>query len=304
MRVKLSWLETLGEVVRLGSFTRAAHQLHLSQPAVSLHVRELEQAIGQPLIERMGRRAVATPAGEIVAAHAARVLAELDAAEHALRALHGVISGRVRLGTGATASIHLLPPVFRRLRERHPQLEIRVSTGNTPDMVRDLLDGQLDLGLLTAPVPRALHAVTVYRDQLVATLPAGHRLRTRAALRAADLAREALILYPAGSGIRNVIDHWLGRTAASSRSVMEVGSAEAIKKLVEAGLGVSLLSHVAVRTEAARGELQVLALRPALSRRLVLVRRRDKPPSAALDAVQRAIRDHLGTAAGDNVSRR
>ncbi len=293
MRVKLAWLETLNEVIRHGSFTRAAERLHLSQPAVSLQVRELESAVGRALVERVGKRAVATGAGEILVARAARVFAELEAAEQAMQALDGVVSGRVSLGTGATASIHLLPTVFRALRDTWPRLDLRVSTGNTPEMVRELAEGRLDLGLVTAPVPDTLRVSATFTDPLVVTVPAGHALLARKRLGPADLAPEPLILYPPGSGIRVVIDEWFRRAGASPHAVMELGSAEAIKKLVGAGLGLSLLSAISVRGEVRRGEFHARALRPALSRRLVLVRRRDKPAAPALDAVENAIVEHL-----------
>ena len=293
MRMKLAWLETLEAVARHGSFTRAAETLHLTQPAVSLHVRELESVLGRSLLERVGKRVSATTAGEILMAHASRAFAELEAAEQALAALDGVVAGRVRLGTGATASIHLLPPVFRELRDALPRLDLRVSTGNTPDVVRDLIQGHLDLALVTEPVPDGLAVLGSYTDPLVATVPDGHPLLARQRLTPTDIAREALILYPAGSGIRVVIDDWLRRGDPLVDSVMELGSAEAIKKLVGAGLGISLLSEHSVRDEIKRGEFHARALRPALSRRLVLVRRRDKPSAPALDAVEHAIHAHL-----------
>jgi DNA-binding transcriptional LysR family regulator len=291
--MKLAWLETLEAVARHGSFTRAAETLHLTQPAVSLHVRELESVLGRPLLERVGKRVSATTAGEILMQHASRAFAELEAAEQALAALDGVVAGRVRLGTGATASIHLLPPVFRELRDAFPRLDLRVSTGNTPDVVRDLMQGHLDIALVTEPAPDGLVVLGSYVDPLVATVPDGHPLLARRHLTPADIGNEALILYPAGSGIRVVIDDWLRRGAPRADSVMEIGSAEAIKKLVGAGLGVSLLSEHSVRDEVGRGEFHTRALRPALSRRLVLVRRRDKPGAPALDAVEHAIQAHL-----------
>src|SRR5215472_3657392 len=116
-------VRTLRQVIQRGSFSRAAEDLHLSQPAVSLHVRQLEERLGVPLLERVGKRAFATPAGEILMTHAERALGELESARQAIDALRGVVAGRLRLGTGATASIHLLPPLFRALRARHPGLE-------------------------------------------------------------------------------------------------------------------------------------------------------------------------------------
>ena len=117
-------VRTFSEVVRQASFSRAAERLHLSQPAVSHHIRHLEHALGARLLERAGRRAFPTHAGELLLEHAGRALAELEAARQAIQRLRGVVAGRVRLGTGATASTYLLPDALRRLRAHHPELDL------------------------------------------------------------------------------------------------------------------------------------------------------------------------------------
>src|SRR5262245_29150935 len=108
-------LRTLAEVARHQSFSRAAETLHLSQPAVSHHIRHLERVLAVSVLERLGRRAVVTRAGEILLEHARRVFEELDAASQKIQQFRGVVGGRVRIGTGATASIYLLPPLLRKL---------------------------------------------------------------------------------------------------------------------------------------------------------------------------------------------
>ena len=149
--LNLAHVRTLQEVVRRGSFSRAAEDLHLSQPAVSLHIRQLEDKVGLALVERVGKRASPTRAGEILLEHAERAFAELEAARQALQDLRGV-GGRVRVGTGATASIHLLPPLLKRLRVRYPELELIVRTGNAPDMARAVVGNELDVAVVTLPV--------------------------------------------------------------------------------------------------------------------------------------------------------
>src|SRR5258705_12263820 len=125
-------LRPVREIARHGSFSRAAESLRLSQPAVSLHMRQLEARCGTALLERVGKRAFPTPAGTLLLEHAGRAFAELEAAQEALRQLRGVVAGRLRLGTGATASIHLLPPLLRRLRARYPGREPARVTGTGP----------------------------------------------------------------------------------------------------------------------------------------------------------------------------
>src|SRR6266849_9391242 len=134
MDLRLARLETLAAVARHGSFSRAARELHLTQPAVSMQVRQLERALGLPLLERVGKRAFPTRAGEVLLAHAARAFHELDAGVERVQQLRGVVAGRVRLGTSASISIYLLPPFLRRFRSRYPATELVVVTGNAPEI--------------------------------------------------------------------------------------------------------------------------------------------------------------------------
>src|SRR6266542_948047 len=162
-------LRTLHQIARLQSFSRAAEALHLSQPAVSLHVRQLEQALGMPLLERVGKRAGTTRAGMLLLQRAGRALEALDAAAASIHALRGVVAGRVRLGTGATASIYLLPPILRRLRTRYPEVELVIVTGNTSDIAKAVTENTLAVGVVTLPVrPRQLVVTPFYTDRLVA----------------------------------------------------------------------------------------------------------------------------------------
>ncbi|HEU4439570.1 MAG TPA: LysR family transcriptional regulator substrate-binding protein, partial [Methylomirabilota bacterium] len=246
------------------------------------HMRQLEARCGTALLERVGKRAFATAAGALLLEHAGRAFAELEAAQEALRRLRGVVAGRLRLGTGATASIHLLPPLLRQMRARYPEIELIVVTGNAPDIAAAISDNELDVGIVTLPVTgRQLLITPLRRDPLVAVAPPG-QWRGRGGLTAVELARHPLILYERGGTIRRVIDAWFRRGGARPRVVMELGNEEAIKKLVGAGLGVSVSPAIAVRDEVRAGALQARPLAPALVRRLGLVRRRDKTETPAL----------------------
>jgi len=290
-------VRTLHEIVRLQSFSRAAEALHLSQPAVSLHVRQLEEAFGLPLLERLGKRAEATQAGALLLERGGRALDALEAAVGSVHALRGVVAGRVRVGTGATASIYLLPPILRRLRARYPEIEMVIVTGNTPEIAKAVAENALDVAVVTLPVrPRQLVVTPFYTDRLVAIAPPGwrwHGRRSRGrggrrALTPADLAGEPLILYERGGTIRQVIESWFRRGRVTPRIAMELGNGEAIKTLVSAGLGPSITSWVSVRAEARAGTLRVFPLSPPLVRRLGIIKRRDKPENPALRTLLRA----------------
>src|SRR5213595_1170233 len=130
MNLQLTHLQTLAAVARHGSFSHAARELHLTQPAVSMQVRLLERALGLPLLERVGKRAFPTKAGEVLLAHAGRALRELETGLEVVAQLRGIVAGRIRLGTSASFSIYLLPPALRRFRSRYPRTELMVVTGN------------------------------------------------------------------------------------------------------------------------------------------------------------------------------
>src|SRR5499426_845845 len=289
-------LKTLHEIARLQSFSRAAEALRLSQPAVSLHVRQLEEALGLPLLERVGKRAAATPAGALLLERGGRALEALEAAAASIHALRGVVAGRIRVGTGATASIYLLPPILRRLRTRYPEVELVIVTGNTTEIAKAVAENALDVGVVTLPVrPRHLVVTPFYTDRLVAIAPRNWirhrrgRSRRRRALTPADLAGEPLILYERGGTIRQIIESWFKRGRVTPRVAMELGNGEAIKELVSAGLGPSITSWTSVRSAVRAGTLRAIALSPPLVRRLGVIRRRDKPESPPLRALLRAL---------------
>jgi DNA-binding transcriptional LysR family regulator len=283
-------LRAFADVIELGSFSAAAERLNLTQPAVSQQVKQLERRFALKLIERVGRKVTPTPAGIELMAHARRLEAvmvgALDAmARHATGAL-----GRVRIGTGATACIHLLPPVLRDLRGRLPSLEIAVSTGNTAHILKLLEDNALDVGLVTLPARgRALSITPVLDDEFVAIAsPDAPPLPRR--VTPAVLAARPLVLYESGAQTRRIVDQWFGRRSSSFKPVMELGSVEAIKELVGAGLGYyGVLPRMAVSNERKRNGLIVRSLAPRLWRKLALVLRRDKRLDRGLREVVNAL---------------
>jgi DNA-binding transcriptional LysR family regulator len=282
-RVSLDHLQTFADVVELGSFSAAARRLNLTQPAVSLQVKQLESRLGVRLIERMGRRAHPTAAGRDLLAHVRHVDAAVAGALAAVADHREGGSGRLRLGTGATACIYLLPPVLRALRQKFPALEIVVGTGNSPDILSQLESNAIDVALVTLPAPaRSLQAVWTRDDEMVAIFPpAATPLPAR--ITAAFLAERPLVLYEAGGHARRVIDDWFMRAGVAAKPVMELGSVEAIKKLVGAGMGCAVLPRLAL-SERGGDKLVSRALSPRLHRKLALVLRRDKQLDRGLRA--------------------
>ena len=223
----LERLRALREVARLGGFSAAARALGLTQPAVSNHVRLLEQQLGLKLLERIGKTARPTREGETLIAASARAFAEIDRAMDEIARANAAVSGPLVLATGATATTHLLPPVMADLRTRHPAIDLNVLTGNTVDMIPGLVDGSIDLGLLTAPVrDQHLRSRFFFRDRLVCITPPG-QAPTAKAIRPRDLEGRQLFLYDRGGSIRRAADAWLDAADRTRIRVASIGSAEA-----------------------------------------------------------------------------
>jgi DNA-binding transcriptional LysR family regulator len=295
----LDHLQTFADVIRLGSFSAAAARLNLTQPAVSLQIRQLEQKLGLKLIERVGRTATPTAAGRALLQHAPQIDAAVTAALEDV-AQHGrSVTGRVRIGIGATACIHILPPILSDLRRRFPKLDLMVNTGNAPEILRAIEENSLDLGLVTLPpktksqsLGRALDVTPLLDDDFVAISARQHKLPDPAT--PAALMQQPLVIPEPGGNTRSLIDGWFAAGGHVPKPGMELDSVEAIKQLVGAGLGCSVLPGMALATPEARKGLQVCALKPKLTRQLALVLRRDKPLSRGLRETLAALRG-LGT---------
>lgn len=290
--VNLDQLLTFAMVVEHGGFTEAAARLGLTQPAVSMQIRNLEDRFGVRLIERVGKRALPTAAGRDLLPFVHRLRDEADAAvAHMTRHRAGDF-GRVRIGTGATACIYRLPSILTALRADHPGLEIIVVTGDTPEILDAVEAGTLDLALVTLPAARpSLFIEPVCVETLVAvdsrqTEPG----EANDALHPAEAAAAPLILYERGGTMRAVIDAWFLAGGRQPRPAMELGNVEAIKNLVAAGLGRSILPLVTVAGDLDRDRFRARPLVPPLTRSLGLALRRDKTLDAGLRATAAAIR--------------
>ncbi|KAA0572393.1 LysR family transcriptional regulator [Azospirillum sp. B21] len=290
--LNLDQLITFATVVEHGGFTEAASRLGLTQPAVSMQIRNLEERFGVRLVERVGKRALPTAAGRDLLPFIRRMRDEVEAASAAMGRHRAGQAGRVRIGTGATACIYRLPPILTALRAAHPGLEIIVVTGNTPDILDAVEAGALDLALVTLPAVRAgLSIEPVCSEELVCVGPRIGDGPGPDGIAPAALADGALILYERGGTMRAVIDGWFMAGGVQPRPSMELGNVEAIKNLVAAGLGRSILPSVTVQGPSDCDRFAVQSLSPPLVRTLGLVLRRDKVPEPGVRAMVRAIKD-------------
>lgn len=287
--LNLDHLRTYALIIETGSFSGAAERLGLSQPAVSLQIRQLEQRLGLRLVERVARRATPTPAGLDLLAGIQQVNTAVDGVMAAMASHASNVEGRVTLGTGATACLYLLPQILRSLRIRFPKLSVVVSTGNTADFVKAVEGNTLDLALVTLPVKRrALVTTPLLNDEFVA-IASRREAPMPAKITPAFLAKRELVLFEPAANTRVVIDQWFRDAGHAPKPIMELGSVEAIKEMVAAGLGCSILPAMAVTGPGQHPELVVHPLYPRLQRTLALVMRGDKPVNKAMRQVIAAI---------------
>lgn len=287
--LNLDQLRTLIEVVERGSFTEAARRLHLTQPAISQQIRELERRCGLRLVERVGKRAFATAAGRELIMRGRRILTDAEHALVAVRQHKEGTAGRVHIGTGPTALVYLLPPALRKLRDSHPDIELVVTSGTSHTISEGLLSNVLDLGFTALPVAsKELEVVPVRTDPMVAILPAtDHTIPEK--LSPADVASRPLILEYQRVPHQQLSRAWLQSGGVAVRPIMELDSIEAIKSAVSAGLGTAIVPGPAMTHAPPVNSIVVRPLDPPLVRTLGLVQRKGRAESPALRLVREMI---------------
>ncbi|MBS0853847.1 LysR family transcriptional regulator [Enterobacter sp. JGM127] len=285
--LNLAHLATFRLVIQRGSFSAAADVLGISQPAVSLQIRQLEHFLRSRLLERTGRGVKATAAGLALLTHSERIEQAVEETLRSLDAFSHEVSGTVSLGTGATACIHLLPPLLQQLRETYPLLKVGVTTGNTPGVVRAIEENRLDLGLVTMPVSGRGLEITPILDEEFVCISAQEEEECEPTPDSLHIL--PLIAFESGSGTRALIDGWFQASGLQPEPVMQLGSIEAIKRMVRAGLGYSIVPRMAVEQVADREGLCVLSLTPVLHRQLAIVMRQDKILSKGISGLIRLL---------------
>jgi DNA-binding transcriptional LysR family regulator len=284
--LNLDQVRSFLDVVELGSFSAAARRLNLTQPAVSLHVRELERRFGVRLIERMGKQAHVTAPGRDLIEAAQRIFAACDHAEAVMRRFRDGWVGRVQIGTTNTAMTYDLPPILRRLRLEHPGIDLLVTNMATRDSIEGIIQNRVDLALVTLPVENAKLKITPLRHyRLAAILPAGTR-DVPDAVTPAYAARQPLLIEHARGAVHALTMQWLAKEMPL-RAAMHLGTIEALKTAVASNLGMSIVPEVAVA--APTPDIIVRPLEPPVPCTLALIEHRHKPNEPALEIVRKAV---------------
>ncbi len=279
-------LKAFYTVARLASFTKAAKVLHLTQPAVTFQVRQLESYYKTRLFDRAHNRVTLTESGRKAFGYAEQIFELYKDLDLEMNRLSGDMSGPVTIAASNTIAVYMLPRLLREFRAQHPQMALRLKVSNTEGAAMMVENGMADMGIVEGPVfSRGLQVDVCKMDELVAIAPPSHPLLRAASVRVGQVLQHPFIMREEGSGTREVIIEYLkSRRVNLERMdiVMELGSLEAIKAAVESGMGVSILSRGTIRKELDLKTLGCASLAPALKRKLSLVcmRRLPHPPAA------------------------
>ncbi len=276
------------------SFSQAADDLHLSQPAVSKHIRQLEIELGVKLFYRAGNRVELTDAGRILADYAGRVATLSEEVRRVLGELAGLKRGYLRLAASSTPGLYLLPEVLARFGQRYPGIELSLWLGNSGAVTQQVLRGAADLGFVgLRPELPGLQVRPFAEDQIVLATPAGHRLTREVVFNQELLAGETLILREAGSGTRRVVEDGLAQLQMRPGRVLEMAGCEGVKRGVAAGLGVGFVPRRSLALELAQGTVCTAPIAEfAFQRQLyTLVRKDRRHTSAALAFVATLVKD-------------
>jgi DNA-binding transcriptional LysR family regulator len=281
-------LQAFCAVVEKKSFSQAAEQLGVTQPAVSLQVRALEDRVGQMLLDRSGRRVEPTEAGKRLYRSAQRMLALEEQLLEEVAAEDGRIGGTLSIGASTGPGAHLVPLLLCEFQADHPDLHVALSIWDTQTVIDKVADRQLELGVVGAlRRHRSLEFEPLVRDEIVLAVPPGHHA-AGGTITVEELRGETLIVMQEGAGVRQVVEEELRRAGLRLRGVepmLELGLQESVKSAVAAGYGVSFISRTAIEGELAAGRLaaaQVEGVEPV--RQIYIVRARGRTSTRAAEA--------------------
>jgi DNA-binding transcriptional LysR family regulator len=287
-------LRTFLAVRRRGTFTRAAEDLFVSQPAVSRRIERLERSLGLPLFERLGKSLHATEAGEALAREAAVLIGSADRLAETVRSRRSGEAGRLRIGASSTPGLYLLPRALRAFQERFPEVEIRYEVENSLQIEEKIVRNDLDMGFVGAHLSHAaLRLKPVVEDEVVWYASDRHPLAAKPPSSPRDLAGATWFVREAGSATRRLVDAWLRRSRTRPRRTVLISCPEAAKVLVRSGVGISYMSRYGLEGDGGAGLKRLALPGPRVTRSIHLVLHADKRVSPPMKAFLEIARDLL-----------
>jgi len=273
-------LQVFYTVAKQLSFTKAAEQLFMTQPAVTFQVKQLEETFNARLFERSHGKIALTPAGKLVMDYAGKILGLSEEMEKRVAELSGAMGGPLLLGASTTIAEFILPQILGEFKAQYPQVRAHLTVANSETIVNRVADHSLDLGLIESPTNLpTVHIEVVCEDELVLICAPGHKFAKSKSATPQQIVGEPYVSREVGSGTRDFSDNYLRECKVAPEDlniVMELGSPVAIKGVVETGLGVSIVSRAMVAKEIKLRVLVAVPLEPRLIRTLSLVYPREK----------------------------
>jgi DNA-binding transcriptional LysR family regulator len=255
-------LKIFCKVVELQSFSKAGESVHLSQPTVSSHIKDLEEHFGTRLVDRLSRRVTPTKAGELLFDYARQLIALRDRAEAAMAEFNGKIRGRLVLGGSTIPGGYVLPRIIGLFSRRYPEVQVALKVGDTSEIINNVLSGHIEAGVVGAKQrDKLLEQRPLMADEMCLVVPGDHPWAGRRQIRLQELLDAPFIIRETGSGTLRSIEEQLqkkGFSIADLKIVAEMGSTEAVRQGIKNGVGLSILSAVAVADDIQTGLLKTI----------------------------------------------
>ena len=271
-------LEVFLSVAKHLNFTRAGEEVHLSQPSVSVRIRQLERDLGSKLFEQLGKRIALTEAGQLLLPYALRVMAAMDDALHAIDELKGLERGSLRIGASTTPGMYLIPQTIAQFKQQYPKIDVHLAVKDTRQIEEGVIRNKFDFGFVGGHLAGdEVDVLPWVTDHLILVVPPNHLLARKKAVKVADLRKERFILREPGSATRAAVVNHLQKSDLKMETIMEMENPESVKKAVQSGLGIAFISKFAVETELKAKTLVALRVKGLdINRELKIVYRKDK----------------------------
>ena len=276
-------LQVFISVARHLNFTRAGEEVHLSQPSVSVRIKQLESELGVKLFEQLGKKVALTDAGLLLMPYAQRVITAVQDAEHAIRDLQGLQQGSLRIGASTTPGMYIIPKTIARFKERYPKIDVHLGIKDTREIEAGVLRNEFDFGFVGGHlIGDEIDVLPWLMDELVLIVAPGHNLAGKKTVNKLDLEKEQFVLRESGSATRATIINHLQKWGLKLHTVMEMENPESLKKAVQSGLGIAFISKFAVESELIAKSLVTPRITGfKINRDLKIVYRKDKHLSRA-----------------------
>lgn len=279
--MELEKIKTFYTIAQVKNFTKAAEELNLTQPAVSSQINSLEEKYGIKLFERIGKKIYLTKAGEVLLPYAEKIIATFEEAKLAIAKVKDPSYGKLNFGASMISGIHIVPKLLKKFQENHPKIEIHVRVTYAYEILSMIENNEVDFGIIdergTEKAKSIFEVEPLIEDNLILVVHPKHELAKKDSVKIKDIKNENLILTEKISSLRAFFELSLTKNNISLSPFMEFGNVEAVKKMVENGLGIAILSAISVKEEIKFGILKDIKIKDIDTKRsILLVKRKEK----------------------------